>query len=112
MRELLRRARAVNAEEDRQYGPSLHLWGNPSNRLPGLPTTGSIPALAGEPPNFPGARSRCWVYPRACGGTILESWDGQSNYGLSPRLRGNHEEERGNMDESGSIPALAGEPSP
>ena len=70
---------------------------------------GSIPALAGERPRFIGRTATYWVYPRACGGTIVSSHVVKFAWGLSPRLRGNVAGEalRGSL--AGSIPALAGE---
>ena len=31
-----------------------------------------------------------WVYPRVCGGTVVEMLEGVEYQGLSPRVRGNH----------------------
>ena len=69
----------------------------------------SIPALAGERslPEYIGARF--WVYPRACGGTIISTADLSSSMGLSPRLRGNVVDYTLHECVMGSIPALAGE---
>ena len=72
----------------------------------------SIPALAGEPlptlPHAPGVE----VYPRACGGTPARALAPLTVPGLSPRLRGNLVEVLVVSHYRGSIPALAGEPSP
>ena len=71
---------------------------------------GSIPARAGEP---------CWycrpiglttVYPRACGGTWHHTEDQVTDYGLSPRVRGNRRQPETHHKVGGSIPARAGEP--
>ena len=93
-------------------GLSPRLRGNLGHRtetaLPGR----SIPALAGEPlpGNRPGAARQ--VYPRACGGTYNTTTGQIENIGLSPRLRGNRAVRDSVSVAYGSIPALAGEPSP
>ena len=90
---------------------------------------GSIPACAGEPGSCPFSVDPLGVYPRVCGGTLLRRITGSSDMGLSPRVRGNRylilglgwmglsPRVRGNRnsnlsasDDSGSIPACAGEP--
>ena len=70
----------------------------------------SIPARAGEP-----WRTGCrpwpgWVYPRACGGTALETTLLEYVQGLSPRVRGNHPRCLCGGRPERSIPARAGEP--
>ena len=50
------------------------------------------------------------VYPRACGGTSMVMQYGGEQYGLSPRLRGNHLILAGEGTRRRSIPAPAGEP--
>ena len=72
--------------------------------------SGSIPALAGEPPHFRPFPFHLRVYPRACGGTTVREEPDGDNRGLSPRLRGNPgcPSRRGSL--LWSIPALAGEP--
>jgi len=91
-------------------GLSPRLRGNRFDRLGSAHYAGSIPAPAGEPPllrpRFYGRR----VYPRACGGTgparvIMAGW-----WGLSPRLRGNHQSAPFPCLYRRSIPAPAGEP--
>ena len=69
---------------------------------------GSIPACAGEP--IPGgyhygARQ---VYPRVCGGTPRTMPNSEPIQGLSPRVRGNHDETAGAGRGDRSIPACAG----
>ncbi len=54
--------------------------------------------------------SEARVYPRACGGTPRTKAAMRPNRGLSPRLRGNHHEQRHDAPRDGSIPAPAGEP--
>ena len=74
---------------DGDYGLSPRLRGNqiPAAHLDHL--RGCIPAPAGEPThsNYVGAHGK--VYPRACGGTVFAVAQALSQYGLSPRLRGN-----------------------
>ena len=91
-------------------GLSPRLRGNPDLGRRPARQGGSIPALAGEP--GPASPWSPWspVYPRACGGTVDGRDTGESEGGLSPRLRGNRTV---GVWESGglrSIPALAGEP--
>ena len=50
----------------------------------------SIPARAGEPRQHLGFCRWCWVYPRACGGTLTPVKTLNVPTGLSPRVRGNH----------------------
>ena len=71
---------------------------------------GSIPACAGEP-----IPAYCWdiasgVYPRVCGGTATLDLEYADHHGLSPRVRGNLDQERVIAFVNGSIPACAGEP--
>ena len=71
---------------------------------------GSIPACAGEPGRCPMSRTRGWVFPRVCGGTLrLPQWP-RWTAGLSPRVRGNRRLVYGPTIYPGSIPACAGEP--
>ena len=71
---------------------------------------GSIPACAGEPFCYPLYAPACGVYPRVCGGTICRIPQPPGVDGLSPRVRGNRPDDRGNGACRGSIPACAGEP--
>ena len=50
------------------------------------------------------------VYPRACGGTTITKTIAATDYGLSPRVRGNPTRGRSLANGYGSIPARAGEP--
>ena len=52
------------------------------------------------------------VYPRACGGTMIQSTCPASSHGLSPRLRGNQHPSPVVVPHQRSIPASAGEPRP
>ena len=71
---------------------------------------GSIPAHAGEPRSKLGPLADDGVYPRACGGTLVELAGQVCLPGLSPRMRGNHLGDAGPGASEGSIPAHAGEP--
>ena len=81
----------------------------PAAGLP--PSSGSIPACAGEPPLDPGRPAPAAVYPRVCGGTLRQWTETASAPGLSPRVRGNRGVKPGTFPLTGSIPACAGEPS-
>ena len=92
---------------------------------------GSIPACAGEPFAPLMRLARLWVYPRVCGGAERLALPGNRTRGLSPRVRGSHQDGffvvvpgglsprvRGSLRKirrpesvGGSIPACAGEPS-
>ena len=71
----------------------------------------SIPASAGEPPATSTRPPPLTVYPRECGGTRSSLTLGRPLRGLSPRVRGNPSRARTSVNNSGSIPASAGEPS-
>ena len=71
---------------------------------------GSIPARAGEPAKSTAKSLGAKVYPRACGGTGSGVGLASGSGGLSPRVRGNRGPRHHWPDESGSIPARAGEP--
>ena len=71
---------------------------------------GSIPAHAGEPKPAGAENGGAGVYPRACGGTVLEIPGEVVLKGLSPRMRGNPHVMPGGMRVKGSIPVHAGEP--
>ena len=51
------------------------------------------------------------VYPRVCGGTIIDKFVVNGETGLSPRVRGNLPADARRRTAVGSIPACAGEPS-
>ena len=70
----------------------------------------SIPACAGEPIPERWCATAIGVYPRVCGGTGTAAHIGTSTYGLSPRVRGNHQRARADRPPRRSIPACAGEP--
>ena len=71
---------------------------------------GSIPARAGEPGRSPCHPSEARVYPRACGGTSRASSFNGNSSGLSPRVRGNQDQNGSFVFVVRSIPARAGEP--
>ena len=77
------------ASSHRLLGLSPRLRGNRPGGNAALHPRGSIPAPAGEPPTRGGGASLPAVYPRACGGTPVETDFSQNQHGLSPRLRGN-----------------------
>ncbi len=91
-------------------GLSPRVRGNLERRAGGGGWLGSIPARAGEPWDAAGLGSGVWVYPRACGGTLITHPDFPLATGLSPRVRGNLQASCGRAREDGSIPARAGEP--
>ena len=76
------------------------------DRLP----LGSIPACAGKPHHRDVLEHLVGVYPRVCGETFNASTRARSNWGLSPRVRGNHGAGVRPLAEAGSIPACAGKP--
>ena len=70
----------------------------------------SIPACAGEPPNWMCAASISGVYPRVCGGAWSAPGETILDPGLSPRVRGSRLRVRQHGIKRRSIPACAGEP--
>ena len=72
--------------------------------------SGSIPARAGEPFVFTGLISDLKVYPRACGGTRMQTSSPAPPCRLSPRVRGNPRVPSVHFPAGSSIPARAGEP--
>ena len=72
--------------------------------------SGSIPACAGEPWFHTDIYSGPAVYPRVCGGTGEWLPPDAFVWGLSPRVRGNHNYSSHVSLRVGSIPACAGEP--
>ena len=100
----------INDDPLAYRGLSPRMRGNqqPHNRSPCW--RGSIPAHAGEPHVIGVRDPRARVYPRACGGTILQAFAAAREEGLSPRMRGNHQRAGIGLVLRGSIPAHAGEP--
>ena len=103
---------SATAETSRAVGLSPRLRGNLRSGDDRGHLRGSIPALAGEPGTGRRTPRPSRVYPRACGGTSKMAETPLSTRGLSPRLRGNRRRRTPAGGSSGSIPALAGEPSP
>ena len=91
-------------------GLSPRVRGNRGFVLDAPSTRGSIPACAGEPATRSSAPRGCPVYPRVCGGTFTSESLMNSQWGLSPRVRGNRRLRDCNRPGFGSIPACAGEP--
>ena len=91
-------------------GLSPRLRGNRGYAAVESPYAGSIPAPAGEPGAVMGPHTKPAVYPRACGGTYVLSFDTPNLNGLSPRLRGNPLNLAVQPFALRSIPAPAGEP--
>ena len=70
----------------------------------------SIPACAGEPGSIVQLVIGKEVYPRVCGGTPGRIPSGRASNGLSPRVRGNPDDQHAARQYHRSIPACAGEP--
>ena len=98
-------ARRVDAQ-----GLSPRVRGNRILRRLARPCIRSIPACAGEPRNPSSLRRTAGVYPRVCGGTLVELRLDAYGRGLSPRVRGNRRQHDVGLVDDGSIPACAGEP--
>ena len=98
-------------DEEEESGLSPRMRGNHPNRPGFAKIDGSIPAHAGEPLSGRERIERGWVYPRACGGTLLPGVWAIQMKGLSPRMRGNPYAVTLTMGGQRSIPAHAGEPS-
>ena len=114
----------------RAFGLSPRVRGNPCELPSRLPCNRSIPACAGEPRAARLSRPERRVYPRVCGGTHGGSFQNVCERGLSPRVRGTGKHQYGRLyaqglsprvrgnrfqnaaipNNSGSIPACAGEP--
>ena len=91
-------------------GLSPRVRGNPPHSPERPGHRRSIPACAGEPPPLPGPARLIGVYPRVCGGTTAGLRKASCCTGLSPRVRGNHQQPDDSPPPAGSIPACAGEP--
>ena len=92
-------------------GLSPRVRGNLGEWIIGIDARGSIPACAGEPSLQWLSLTSERVYPRVCGGTSWAMTDRQIDQGLSPRVRGNLQEQAQARSRDRSIPACAGEPS-
>ena len=93
-----------------QGGLSPRVRGNHGHRAQQHHLLGSIPACAGEPRQQGRHSDVNAVYPRVCGGTVLQVGGPPPKGGLSPRVRGNHRRVRPAHPGRRSIPACAGEP--
>ena len=94
----------------RRNGLSPRVRGNPQVPQGHIGGSRSIPACAGEPTSSTGRPRAARVYPRVCGGTASADESSVSAYGLSPRVRGNHDATPTRTRRERSIPACAGEP--
>ena len=92
------------------FGLSPRVRGNPSRPNMETAPARSIPACAGEPPLSRSVFAPRKVYPRVCGGTTAGLSGSHTGDALSPRVRGNHTTIRSSENDTGSIPACAGEP--
>ena len=77
----------------RIQGLSPRVRGNRPDKSGKAFTTGSIPACAGEPSSDYAYALVGRVYPRVCGGTLTVPSSIRCAWGLSPRVRGNHQQE-------------------
>ena len=98
------------APEGLSYGLSPRVRGNRLSAGRVMPPTRSIPACAGEPTGTATSPTCAAVYPRVCGGTAGWGECSPRMSGLSPRVRGNRQQQQYRGPGSGSIPACAGEP--
>ena len=99
-----------DVDSPRLRGLSPRVRGNPSGLAFQASNRGSIPACAGEPGTDGNAEPLPEVYPRVCGGTLLDGETHDARPGLSPRVRGNPRRALEFAYAGGSIPACAGEP--
>ena len=95
---------------ERRDGLSPRVRGNQRFVAVGRFAVRSIPARAGEPPEYNPGDWQCRVYPRACGGTTNCKAGIGEPCGLSPRVRGNPVLCIPGWLCIRSIPARAGEP--
>ena len=92
-------------------GLSPRVRGNRPTQLAYLLLERSIPACAGQPRHPFISILLLSVYPRVCGATEFDKRMMSSVFGLSPRVRGNHEISDRRKHPDRSIPACAGQPS-
>ena len=91
-------------------GLSPRIRGNPPLPRLGRRRAGSIPAHTGKPGRPPASAPSPGVYPRAYGETVGQAAADYDVTGLSPRIRGNHQQQRAVAPRRGSIPAHTGKP--
>ena len=100
--------------DKQKRGLSPRVRGNHVELKEVLLATGSIPARAGEPPAWSRGFRRSAVYPRACGGTLVNRVRSGQIRGLSPRVRGNRLHHRlqveGDQRGRGLSPRVRGNP--
>ncbi len=100
----------LNVRSDISKGLSPRVRGNHTYASAADGDCGSIPACAGEPEHALIISMNMRVYPRVCGGTSMRNTPIFSQWGLSPRVRGNRAAYNHRCRGTGSIPACAGEP--
>ena len=91
-------------------GLSPRVRGNQLESYHSVVDVRSIPACAGEPESHTSYGYEVSVYPRVCGGTAAACALAATEYGLSPRVRGNRLLVKCLLMRLRSIPACAGEP--
>ena len=104
--------RGVSPVRPESRGLSPRVRGNPTEVEARAHAHRSIPACAGEPVDPADGALRPEVYPRVCGGTVVELHPEAAFLGLSPRVRGNLRRTPSTSLHPRSIPACAGEPCP
>ena len=89
-------------------GLSPRVRGNHAARRRSLGWPGSIPARAGEPSRWRSRAQATWVYPRVCGGALLDEVTLMPEDGLSPRVRGSLLALHSGGGDEGSNPRVCG----
>ena len=97
---------------DGRQGLSPRTRGNPVPCAATAACPGPIPADAGEPWVEHRHRAKSGAYPRGRGGTGFSYATDATQWGLSPRTRGNPHRNEVQQARHGPIPADAGEPRP
>ena len=100
------------SSQSREVGVGLspHVRGNHSCSTSGAAVTGSIPACTGKPAGPLPGRATPAVYPRMYGETTVAITEYDSEWGLSPHVRGNRRSSPPCHRTRGSIPACTGKP--
>ncbi len=91
-------------------GLSPRVRGNRDWSPCGTPRVRPIPACAGQPATSARLTRQRRAYPRVCGATAATSSAGVPMRGLSPRVRGNRQQQGFGRCLQGPIPACAGQP--
>ena len=91
-------------------GLSPRMRGNQRQAAMRLRKRGPIPAYAGQPRRWSGLVCPRRAYPRVCGATYSLDGGCVCCQGLSPRMRGNRDPFSNWANQSGPIPAYAGQP--